>query len=247
MSRVSRAWQRANGGEGAAESDARTDPIPWDLSELSTGDEPMPLLARKGTLSLPAEHDGGGAEGEMAQHLRGLVQRVFLSPSATGPAIRSVLFCPVDGTPGASSTCRAAAEGLASLTAKSVCLLGRTESALRAVAPPADGGAKRLSRNLWLAPSGHLHTGEGSEARLVQLQGRFDYLIVDAAAFAGLHDAAVLGGMVDGVLLILDERVTRREVARRVADTLQAAGGRLLGVVLTNRSYPIPERVYRLL
>jgi hypothetical protein len=204
----------------------------------------MPVL--EATSRGPGElHDGYIAEDGAAAHLRGLVQRVFLSPAQDGASIRSVLFCPVDGTPGASSICRAAAEALASLTAKPVCLLGRTESSPTGFAPPPEVGARRLAGNLWLAPPGHLRTGDGAGSRLAQLQGRFEYLIVDAAAFAGLPDAAALGGMIDGVVLILDEHVTRREVARRVADTLQAAGGRLLGVVLANRSYPIPERLYR--
>jgi len=38
---------------------------------------------------------------------------------------------------------------------------------------------------------------------------------------------------------------TRREAARRAAQIVRDAGASVLGAVLTDRRFPIPERIYR--
>ena len=48
----------------------------------------------------------------------------------------------------------------------------------------------------------------------------------------------------DGVVLILEAHSTRRDTARRIKESLAAANARVLGVVLNNRTYPIPETLY---
>jgi Mrp family chromosome partitioning ATPase len=49
----------------------------------------------------------------------------------------------------------------------------------------------------------------------------------------------------DGIILVLSAKNTRRVTARKVAKTLDGAQARLLGTVLTDREFPIPERLYR--
>ena len=90
----------------------------------------------------------------------------------------------------------------------------------------------------------HLST-EQIHTHVTHLLSRFDYVLLDAAA-AGLHrDVIVLGASVEAVVLVIDASTTRREVAKRTAETLQAARARLFGAVLTNRTFPIPEGIYR--
>jgi len=48
----------------------------------------------------------------------------------------------------------------------------------------------------------------------------------------------------DGVVLILEADRTRRDTARRIKESLAVANAKVLGVVLNNRSYPIPEPLY---
>jgi Mrp family chromosome partitioning ATPase len=49
----------------------------------------------------------------------------------------------------------------------------------------------------------------------------------------------------DGIILVLSARHTRRVTACKIKETLQAAQARLLGTVLSDRVFPIPEAIYR--
>jgi len=55
----------------------------------------------------------------------------------------------------------------------------------------------------------------------------------------------VLGQGTDGVVLVLEANVTRRVAALSAKESLEAAGVRLLGTVLNNRTFPIPDKLYR--
>jgi Mrp family chromosome partitioning ATPase len=61
----------------------------------------------------------------------------------------------------------------------------------------------------------------------------------------GRGETRLLGQIADGVILVLDERRTRRATAREAKAVLQAANARLLGVVINERQFPIPESIYR--
>jgi Mrp family chromosome partitioning ATPase len=49
----------------------------------------------------------------------------------------------------------------------------------------------------------------------------------------------------DGMILVLSAQKTRRIAARKIKDVLDAAHVRVLGTVLCDREFPIPERIYR--
>jgi Mrp family chromosome partitioning ATPase len=120
-----------------------------------------------------------------------------------------------------------------------------------------EGGDVRLAvakvaANLWLLPGGsrgadayHCFSGEELRPRFRELLATFDYLVVDSAAANAHRDAAVLGPLVDGIVLVVAANGTRRETARRTVEHLQAAGSKVLGAVLADRTYPIPEVIYR--
>jgi len=80
---------------------------------------------------------------------------------------------------------------------------------------------------------------------LRELSAAFEYLLVSAPPAAVHPEAALLGPLVDGVVLVVHANTTRREAARRVIERLQAAEVNVLGTVLANRTYPIPEAIYR--
>jgi protein-tyrosine kinase len=48
-------------------------------------------------------------------------------------------------------------------------------------------------------------------------------------------------------VLVLEANSTRRVAARKAKQALEAANVRVLGTVLNNRTFPIPEKIYRLL
>jgi len=54
-----------------------------------------------------------------------------------------------------------------------------------------------------------------------------------------------LGQLTDGVVLVVEAHMTRRERARSVKDSLDRARVPLLGIVLNNRRFPIPDALYR--
>lgn len=68
---------------------------------------------------------------------------------------------------------------------------------------------------------------------LETLASRFDIVIIDAPPLLPVSDAAVLSRFADGVVLVTRSGFTRRDQIRRAVESLQQAGGRLLGVVLT--------------
>jgi Mrp family chromosome partitioning ATPase len=46
-------------------------------------------------------------------------------------------------------------------------------------------------------------------------------------------------------VLIVEANRTRRETVRRLKEQLEAAQVRILGAVLDQRTFPIPEKLYR--
>lgn len=71
-----------------------------------------------------------------------------------------------------------------------------------------------------------------------ELRGSFDAVVVDSPPVLIGADAAVLGQMADGVLLVVDAGVTRRDAARQAVESLRQVGANVIGVVL-NR---VPSR-----
>jgi hypothetical protein len=112
--------------------------------------------------------------------------------------------------------------------------------------------AHQISNRLWLVPPTSFW-GTGSENASVvslestvgQIRHDFDYAVMHASPAAISSEAAVLGHMCDGVILVLEAHATHRAVAQKVKETLQAANVRVLGVVLSGRTFPIPESFYR--
>ncbi|HET8580335.1 MAG TPA: CpsD/CapB family tyrosine-protein kinase [Nitrospiraceae bacterium] len=73
----------------------------------------------------------------------------------------------------------------------------------------------------------------------------YDYVILDGPPVHGFQECRVLCAKVDGVILVIESGKTRRQVALRAKKQLEEAAGKLLGVVLNQRKYYIPEFVYR--
>jgi Mrp family chromosome partitioning ATPase len=74
---------------------------------------------------------------------------------------------------------------------------------------------------------------------------KFSHILIDAPPINAYADAALLGRLADGLVMVVEANKTRREAARRAKDILGVAGVRLLGVVLNKRRFPIPAAVYR--
>jgi Mrp family chromosome partitioning ATPase len=113
---------------------------------------------------------------------------------------------------------------------------------------------QQIASNLWLI-SGHLAATNGGvtasleqvRSQIKELPPEFAYVVINAPPVGLYSDAALLGQWANGVVLVLEANSTRRVAARKAKETLEAANVRLLGMVLNNRTFPIPEKIYRML
>ncbi len=69
---------------------------------------------------------------------------------------------------------------------------------------------------------------------LDELRRRADILVMDTPPALVVADASILAPQVDGVLLVVQPGVTKREVARQAVAQLKRVNARLLGVVMNN-------------
>jgi Mrp family chromosome partitioning ATPase len=195
-----------------------------------------------------------------------LVDRVFLFPNSSRR--RVVAFSNVDIGNGSSEMCLHAGKALAERISGQVCLIdlkGKGSQLCRLFAvdglpglsdamDAADGArdfpVQLADSNLWLLPPGSAggnscqFSSDRLHATLMDLRKQFDYILIDAPP-ATAASTILLGQMADGVVIVIEAHSTRRETARLAKQTLEAAHITLLGAVLNNRTFPIPEMLYR--
>jgi len=195
-----------------------------------------------------------------------LVQRLFLEQTEKTP--RVVVFAGIDDGSGSSRICASVAEVLAAEVRQSVCVVdANPQSTLwsqltaggnhRAVTadllqegPVRDLVQQLQPEKLWflacrtLSADGLLRS-DLLRARFLELRKEFEYVLVDAPPVALDSTSALLAPLTDGLVLVVEANSTRREVARKVKETLESAHVQLLGAVLNNRTFPIPETIYR--
>ena len=82
---------------------------------------------------------------------------------------------------------------------------------------------------------------------LEEARQRFDCLIVDTSAIIPYADSKIIASMADGIILTVRSRKTRREVIDRVQSILDKLDVRILGFILTDIEYYIPEFIYKYL
>jgi Mrp family chromosome partitioning ATPase len=117
---------------------------------------------------------------------------------------------------------------------------------------PARRFAQQLPDNLWLLTSGFhtldpesLLSTDRLKLRLNELSEEFDYVLIDTPPLNEFADAISVGQLADGVVLVLEANVTRRETTQKSKEALESASVNLLGAVLNKRIFPIPQRIYR--
>ena len=88
-------------------------------------------------------------------------------------------------------------------------------------------------------------SGDDLNRFIASLRDRFEYVLIDSPAVGVTPETTILCDKVDAVVLVVRHGSTRREVVRRAKEMLERAGGKILGVVLNKRRFPIPEFLYR--
>lgn len=76
------------------------------------------------------------------------------------------------------------------------------------------------------------------------LKQTFELTVIDSWSVAVPPKPTLFSPHVDGVVLVVDTGKTRWQVAERQKRELAAQGGNVLGVILNNRTYPIPDSIY---
>jgi protein-tyrosine kinase len=197
---------------------------------------------------------------------RKLVRRLFLEQ--TEKTTRAVVFAGIDDGSGSSRICASVAEVLAVELRQSVCVVDANpqstfwsrlagDSNHRAVTADLlqEGSVRDLVQQLqpekfWLlacrtlAADGLLRS-DLLRTRFLELRKMFEYVLVDVPPVELDSTSALLAPLTDGLVLVVEANSTRREVARKVKETLESAHVQLLGAVLNNRTFPIPETIYR--
>lgn len=72
----------------------------------------------------------------------------------------------------------------------------------------------------------------GMDDLVRRLEGQFDVVLIDAPPLLPVTDAAVLGSLTSGVLLLVACNRTSREQVKRASDTVRAVGATILGGIL---------------
>ncbi len=197
-----------------------------------------------------------------SQELMSLAQSVFMSQAGDSP--HEVVFCGVDRESGSSELCRDIGRVLAFCCEQPVCLLDagvgslRLSRLLNVESPMALSGStpkpyEEVAPNLWYTSADLLDPGQERsltsvnrwKERLSELRRSFEYILIDAPGVNIRGDAAVLGLAAGVAILVIEANSTRKAAALRAKQSLAAGNVRLLGSVLYNRTFPIPERLYR--
>ena len=76
------------------------------------------------------------------------------------------------------------------------------------------------------------------------LRAEFDYILIDCPATSVSSDAMTFAQVVDGVAVVVKAGQTRRRQIHRSQEIVENAGGNLLGFILNQRQYPIPNWLY---
>lgn len=82
---------------------------------------------------------------------------------------------------------------------------------------------------------------------LREMKKKFDYIIIDTPPIINVTDAGILSAEVDGVIMVIQAGRTQRGIVERATELLHQAHAKLLGHILTNIEYHLPEYIYRYL
>jgi protein-tyrosine kinase len=227
----------------------------------------MPGAATAAAPALAAEPLQFAMESSEHAELAKLVQRLFLLPDGNPP--RTVVFTSSEPGDGCSWICARVGEILASQVAGSVCLVDANlqsptlheqfsvpnhhglSDALRK-SGSIRGYVSQLSRrNLALLSCGSdakeahgLVASDRMRSRLSELREEFEYILIDSSSLSVSNEAISMGAIADGVVLVLKANSTRKERARGAVQDLKNAKVRVLGAVLNQRTFPIPNSIY---
>jgi hypothetical protein len=192
--------------------------------------------------------------------IRGLVRQLFIL--GIPRPVKHTVFCPV-ATYDCGSLCLRTAVALAIQVTGTVGLVSaacpgarerkvvRQSNTGRDSFPSLREFSEQFSTRLWHVPyeifgsATEQQPADWLEIMLKNLHLEFDYTIVNGPP-AGLDmEAALLGRLSDGIVLVVEANSTRRAAAHIAKQNLRRSEARLLGTVLVERTFPVPDAIYQ--
>jgi len=186
--------------------------------------------------------------------IHALVQQLFFRHESK--PVRHVGFATVESSTGTATLCLEVAKALAEEDRYDVGLIDACpdsvplQTQLRIPSPNPAGAAWPIAQRLWMVPRqswlpdacGQRIT-EQNLSRLRELTAEFDFSILWCAPVSWF--TVSIGQTCDGLVLVLTANKTRRLVAAQIKDQLSKAQVPLLGTVLAERRFPVPQGLYR--
>lgn len=194
------------------------------------------------------------ADWASSEQIQTLARQLFFREEL--PSVRHVGFATVDASTETASLCLAIANLLASEDKYDVGLIdAQPESvglhnALQISCPNRTEAPWLIEPRLWMVPrqswlpdidQGRIT--DQSLSRIRDLTADFDFSILWCPPVSRL--TASIGQNCEGLVLVLTASRTRRLVALEIKDQLNKARVPLLGTVLAERRFPVPQGLYR--
>jgi hypothetical protein len=217
-------------------------------------------VTRKGASSTDPIHHGQIHHGEIRheqihhEQIHALVQQLFFRHEST--PVRHVGFAAVESSTETATLCLEVARVLAGDNRYDVGLIDahtdsvRLQTQLQIPSPNRAEAAWPVAPRLWMVPRQSWLPDAGGEritdqnlSRLREFTAEFDFSILWCAPVSWL--TASIGRTCDGLVLVLTANKTRRLVAAQIKDQLNKARVPLLGTVLAERRFPVPQGLYR--
>lgn len=173
--------------------------------------------------------------------------------------MRQIVFSAVDPQSDVDSICRRVGETLAQERKRDVAVVGGWTCLVKQGRrndrkagsedwhrnAPLKDIATRVTQNCWLVPAEKYLGPESLHANLAEIRQEFEYSVVAAPAASESGEAVAMAEFADGLVLVLSAQHTRRATARKIKQAMDEAQVRLLGLVLADREFPIPDALYR--
>ena len=234
-------------------SRAKVDESP--LKEISRAKVDEPLLKE-----IPRATNKPGANEEISRLVQSLLS------TQKGRELRNIVFCGVEDDSGSSFLCADVGRAMAARS-ELVCLVDANLPACNLsryfavslvpprntfFSPPVKERCVKVETNLWLAgpdlftnEQGMLLPVDEISRVLARLRSIYSFVLIDTQSTSVSQDSVLFGNLADAAVLVVEAGVTRKHAALKAKESLEAAGVSLIGTILNNRSFPIPEKLYR--
>ncbi|MCE5327562.1 MAG: CpsD/CapB family tyrosine-protein kinase [Planctomycetaceae bacterium] len=127
--------------------------------------------------------------------------------------------------------------------------LGVSEMVLDGVAPEIAAQSVTPGLDVFAAGGGsqrflEILRSDALRGVLASLAAKYDRVVVDVPAANAYPDAQMVAAIVKDVVLVVRADQTPREAVAMAKKRIEGAGGRVAGVILNMRMYPIPKFLY---